>query len=105
MDAASRTGVGDIRELIEGVRYRPVQARYKIYIIDEVHMLSNQAFNALLKTLEEPPEPVVFIFAPPEIRTVPGTVLSRSQRLDLRRPTTEELPGPLGRHVPTASGK
>src|SRR3546814_9976124 len=63
MDAASRTGVGDIRELIEGVRYRPVQARYKIYIIDEVHMLSNQAFNALLKTLEEPPEHVVFIFA------------------------------------------
>jgi len=85
MDAASRTGVGDIRELIEGVRYRPVQARYKVYIIDEVHMLSNSAFNALLKTLEEPPEHVIFIFATTEIRKVPVTVLSRCQRFDLRR--------------------
>ena len=85
MDAASRTGVGDIRELIEGVRYRPVQARYKVYIIDEVHMLSNNAFNALLKTLEEPPEHVIFIFATTEIRKVPVTVLSRCQRFDLRR--------------------
>ena len=85
MDAASRTGVGDIRELIEGVRYRPVSARYKIYIIDEVHMLSNNAFNALLKTLEEPPEHVKFIFATTEIRKVPVTVLSRCQRFDLRR--------------------
>ncbi|MEO1194161.1 MAG: DNA polymerase III subunit gamma/tau [Pseudomonadota bacterium] len=85
MDAASRTGVGDIRELIEGVRYRPVEARYKVYIIDEVHMLSNQAFNALLKTLEEPPPHVVFIFATTEIRKVPVTVLSRCQRFDLRR--------------------
>jgi DNA polymerase-3 subunit gamma/tau len=91
MDAASRTGVVDIRELIEGVRYRPVQARYKIYIIDEVHMLSNSAFNALLKTLEEPPEHVVFIFATTEIRKVPVTVLSRCQRFDLRRLTTEDL--------------
>ncbi len=91
MDAASRTGVADIRELIEGVRYRPVQARYKIYIIDEVHMLSNSAFNALLKTLEEPPEHVVFIFATTEIRKVPVTVLSRCQRFDLRRLTTEDL--------------
>ncbi|WP_282605867.1 DNA polymerase III subunit gamma/tau [Pelagibius sp. Alg239-R121] len=85
MDAASRTGVADIRELIEGVRYRPVSARNKIYIIDEVHMLSNNAFNALLKTLEEPPEHVIFIFATTEIRKVPITVLSRCQRFDLRR--------------------
>ncbi|NHK26361.1 DNA polymerase III subunit gamma/tau [Parvularcula flava] len=85
MDAASRTGVGDIRELIESVRYAPVQARYKVYIIDEVHMLSNSAFNALLKTLEEPPPHVKFIFATTEIRKLPVTVLSRTQRFDLRR--------------------
>ena len=85
MDAASRTGVDDIRELIEGVRYRPVSARFKIYIIDEVHMLSRNAFNALLKTLEEPPEHVKFVFATTEIRKVPVTVLSRCQRFDLRR--------------------
>ncbi|MEM9013593.1 MAG: DNA polymerase III subunit gamma/tau [Pseudomonadota bacterium] len=85
MDAASRTGVGDIRELIEGVRYAPVEARYKVYIIDEVHMLSTAAFNALLKTLEEPPPHVKFIFATTEIRKVPVTVLSRCQRFDLRR--------------------
>ena len=85
MDAASRTGVGDIRELIESVRDRPVEARYKVYIIDEVHMLSTSAFNALLKTLEEPPPHVVFIFATTEIRKVPVTVLSRCQRFDLRR--------------------
>jgi len=91
MDAASRTGVEDIRELIEGVRYRPVTARYKIYIIDEVHMLSKNAFNALLKTLEEPPEHVKFIFATTEIRKIPVTVLSRCQRFDLRRVDTETL--------------
>lgn len=85
MDAASRTGVDDIRELIEGVRYRPVAARNKIYVIDEVHMLSNNAFNALLKTLEEPPPDVRFIFATTEIRKVPVTILSRCQRFDLRR--------------------
>jgi len=85
MDAASRTGVDDIRELIDGVRYRPVNARYKIYIIDEVHMLSKNAFNALLKTLEEPPEHVKFLFATTETRRVPVTVLSRCQRFDLRR--------------------
>ncbi|HXP96708.1 MAG TPA: DNA polymerase III subunit gamma/tau [Telmatospirillum sp.] len=85
MDAASRTGVNDIRELIEGVRYRPTSARFKIYIIDEVHMLSTAAFNALLKTLEEPPEHVKFIFATTEIRKIPVTVLSRCQRFDLRR--------------------
>jgi DNA polymerase III subunit gamma/tau len=85
MDAASRTGVNDIREIIESVAYRAAQARYKIYIIDEVHMLSNSAFNALLKTLEEPPAHVKFIFATTEIRKVPVTVLSRCQRFDLRR--------------------
>jgi len=85
MDAASRTGVEDIRELIDGVRYRPVSARYKVYIVDEVHMLSKNAFNALLKTLEEPPEHVKFVFATTEIRKVPITVLSRCQRFDLRR--------------------
>ncbi|MDA0655233.1 MAG: DNA polymerase III subunit gamma/tau [Proteobacteria bacterium] len=85
MDAASRTGVDDIRELIDGVRYRPSSARFKVYIIDEVHMLSKNAFNALLKTLEEPPEHVKFVFATTEIRKVPVTVLSRCQRFDLRR--------------------
>ncbi len=91
MDAASRTGVGDIRELIEGVRYAPVEARYKVYIIDEVHMLSTAAFNALLKTLEEPPPHVKFIFATTEIRRVPVTVLSRCQRFDLKRIDPETL--------------
>ena len=85
MDAASRTGVGDIREIIDSVHYRAASARYKIYIIDEVHMLSTSAFNALLKTLEEPPAHVTFIFATTEIRKVPVTVLSRCQRFDLRR--------------------
>jgi len=85
MDAASRTGVGDIREIIDSVQYRAASARYKVYIIDEVHMLSTSAFNALLKTLEEPPEHVKFIFATTEIRKVPVTVLSRCQRFDLRR--------------------
>src|SRR5688572_4946672 len=85
LDAASRTGVGDIRELLEGVRYAPVEARYKVYIIDEVHMLSTGAFNALLKTLEEPPPHAKFIFATTEIRQVPVTSLSRTQRFDLRR--------------------
>ncbi len=85
MDAASRTGVGDIREIIESVHYRAASARYKVHIIDEVHMLSTNAFNALLKTLEEPPPHVKFIFATTEIRKVPVTVLSRCQRFDLRR--------------------
>ncbi len=85
MDAASHTGVDDVREILDGVRYAPSSARYKIYIIDEVHMLSKSAFNALLKTLEEPPEHVKFIFATTEIRKVPVTVLSRCQRFDLRR--------------------
>ncbi len=91
MDAASRTGVEDIRELTDGVRYKPVAARYKIYIIDEVHMLSKAAFNALLKTLEEPPPDVKFIFATTEIQKVPVTVLSRCQRFSLRRVPAELL--------------
>ncbi|HQS14835.1 MAG: DNA polymerase III subunit gamma/tau [Rhodospirillales bacterium 24-66-33] len=91
MDAASRTGIDDVRELIEGVRYRPVSARYKVYIIDEVHMLSEKAFNALLKTLEEPPPHVKFLFATTEIRKVPVTVLSRCQRFDLKRVPLETL--------------
>ncbi|TGQ56774.1 DNA polymerase III subunit gamma/tau [Mesorhizobium sp. M1C.F.Ca.ET.193.01.1.1] len=85
MDAASHTGIDDIRDIIDRVRYAPVSARYKVYIIDEVHMLSTQAFNGLLKTLEEPPPHVKFIFATTEIRKVPITVLSRCQRFDLRR--------------------
>ncbi len=91
IDAASHTGVDDAREIIEGVGYRPVSARYKIYIIDEVHMMSKSAFNALLKTLEEPPGAVKFIFATTEIRKVPVTILSRCQRFDLRRVSTETL--------------
>ena len=85
MDAASNTGIDDVREIIENARYRPILARYKVFIIDEVHMLSKSAFNGLLKTLEEPPEHVKFIFATTEVRKVPVTVLSRCQRFDLRR--------------------
>ena len=91
IDAASHTGVDDAREIIEGVGYRPVSGRFKIYIIDEVHMMSKSAFNALLKTLEEPPDNVKFIFATTEIRKVPVTILSRCQRFDLRRVSTEQL--------------
>jgi len=90
-DAASYTGVDDIRELFEGVNYAPVQGRYKVYIIDEVHMLSKQAFNALLKTLEEPPAQVKFIFATTEVNKIPVTVLSRCQRFDLKRITADTL--------------
>ncbi|MBN9529546.1 MAG: DNA polymerase III subunit gamma/tau [Alphaproteobacteria bacterium] len=96
MDAASRTGVDGIRDLIDGVRYLPVQARYKVYILDEVHMLSTAAFNALLKTLEEPPEHVKFVFCTTEIRKVPITVLSRCQRFDLRRLDAETMIRHLG---------
>ena len=85
MDAASRTGVDDVREIIDATRFRPMQARTKVFIVDEVHMLSRNAFNALLKTLEEPPPHVKFVFATTEIRKVPVTVLSRCQRFDLRR--------------------
>lgn len=96
MDAASHTGVGDIRELIESVRYAPVEARYKVYVLDEVHMLSTAAFNALLKTLEEPPPHAKFIFATTEIRKVPVTILSRCQRFDLRRVEPDVLSTHLG---------
>ncbi|TAE81133.1 MAG: DNA polymerase III subunit gamma/tau [Alphaproteobacteria bacterium] len=91
MDAASHTGVDDARKLIDAVQYRPVAGRYKVFIIDEAHMLSNSAFNALLKTLEEPPPHVVFIFATTEIRKIPVTILSRCQRFDLRRLMAEEM--------------
>ncbi len=91
MDAASNTGVDDVREIIEAVRYSAVSARYKVYIIDEVHMLSKNAFNALLKTLEEPPPHVKFLFATTEVQKVPVTVLSRCQRFDLRRISAEQL--------------
>jgi DNA polymerase-3 subunit gamma/tau len=103
MDAASRTGVGDVREIIDSVHYRAASARYKVYIIDEVHMLSTNAFNALLKTLEEPPAHVKFIFATTEIRKVPVTVLSRCQRFDLRRIEPEVVMGLL-RKIATAEG-
>ena len=85
MDAASHNGVDDVRQINDAIRYAPVSARYKVYILDEVHMLSGAAFNALLKTLEEPPPHAKFIFATTEIRKVPVTVLSRCQRFDLRR--------------------
>ena len=91
LDAASKTGVDDMREILDGVRYKPTNARYKVYIIDEVHMLSKSAFNALLKTLEEPPAHVKFIFATTEIRKVPVTILSRCQRFDLQRLSIEIL--------------
>ncbi|HEX8401691.1 MAG TPA: DNA polymerase III subunit gamma/tau [Allosphingosinicella sp.] len=91
MDAASNTGVDDVREIIEAVRYAAVSARYKVYIVDEVHMLSKNAFNALLKTLEEPPAHVKFLFATTEVNKVPVTVLSRCQRFDLRRISAEQL--------------
>src|SRR5512140_1203857 len=91
MDAASHTGIDDVRDLIDSAHYKPNTARYKVYIIDEVHMLSKQAFNGLLKTLEEPPEHVKFIFATTEVRKVPVTVLSRCQRFDLRRIEIDQL--------------
>ncbi len=97
MDAASNTGVDDVREVIDATRYRPMQARSKVFIIDEVHMLSRNAFNALLKTLEEPPPHVKFVFATTEIRKVPVTVLSRCQRFDLRRVSVAELKALFGR--------
>lgn len=97
MDAASNTGVDNIREIIEAVRYASVSARYKVYIIDEVHMLSKGAFNALLKTLEEPPPHVKFIFATTEVQNLPATILSRCQRFDLRRVSAELLAGHFAR--------
>ncbi len=103
MDAASRTGVDDVREIIEATRFRPMQARTKVFVIDEVHMLSRNAFNALLKTLEEPPPHVKFVFATTEIRKVPVTVLSRCQRFDLRRIPIALLAAHFGK-VATAEG-
>ena len=103
MDAASRTGVDDIRELIDGVRYSPTLGQFKVYIIDEVHMLSVNAFNALLKTLEEPPPRVKFIFATTEVRKIPVTVVSRCQRFDLRRVETEVLTSHFA-HISEAEG-
>ncbi len=97
MDAASRTGVDDVREIIEATRFRPMQARMKVFVIDEVHMLSRNAFNALLKTLEEPPPHVTFVFATTELRKVPVTVLSRCQRFDLRRIGAAELAALFGK--------
>ena len=91
MDAASHTGVNDIREIIDSARYAPASERFKVYVIDEVHMLSLSAFNALLKTLEEPPPNVKFVLATTEVRRVPLTVLSRCQRFDLRRVDLDEL--------------
>ncbi len=101
MDAASHTGIDDIRDLIESAQYKPVSARYKVYIIDEVHMLSRNAFNGLLKTLEEPPEHLKFIFATTEIRKVPVTVLSRCQRFDLRRINSDVMAS----HLTSIAGK
>ena len=97
LDAASRTGVDDVREIIEATRFRPMQARAKVFIVDEVHMLSRNAFNALLKTLEEPPDHVTFVFATTELRRVPVTVLSRCQRFDLRRVPQDVLAAHFGR--------
>src|SRR5258706_12250973 len=101
MDAASHNGVDDVRQINDAVRYAPVSARYKVYILDEVHMLSTAAFNALLKTLEEPPPHAKFIFATTEIREVPVTVLSRCQRFDLRRVDAAPLVPQLHRICPT----
>src|SRR3978361_1120890 len=101
MDAASHTGVDDVRQINDSVRYAPASARYKVYIIDEVHMLSTAAFNAFLKTLEEPPEHAKFVFATTEIRKVPVTVLSRCQRFDLRRVEADVLMG----HLSSIAGK
>ena len=91
MDAASKTGIDDIRELIENSKYSPTSAKYKIFIIDEVHMLSKQAFNGLLKTLEEPPPSLKFILATTEVRKIPVTILSRCQRFDLKRVSIDQL--------------
>jgi len=105
LDAASRTGVADMRDLLDSSRYGPVSARYKVYIIDEVHMLSNASFNALLKTLEEPPPHLKFIFATTEIRKVPVTVLSRCQRFDLKRLDTPVLAQHLAKIAKTEKAK
>ena len=105
MDAASRTGIDDVRELIESSRYNPTSAKYKIFIIDEVHMLSKQAFNGLLKTLEEPPPHLKFIFATTEVKKIPVTIISRCQRFDLNRVSVISLTSNLKRISDTEQGK
>ncbi|MAV76912.1 MAG: DNA polymerase III, subunit gamma and tau [Candidatus Marinimicrobia bacterium] len=105
MDAASKTGIDDVRELIENSKYNPTSAKYKIFIIDEVHMLSKQAFNGLLKTLEEPPEKLKFILATTEVRKIPITILSRCQRFDLRRVGLESIKDHLSKILKIEKGK
>jgi DNA polymerase-3 subunit gamma/tau len=105
MDAASKTGIDDIRELIENSKYSPTSAKFKIFIIDEVHMLSKQAFNGLLKTLEEPPPSLKFILATTEVRKIPATILSRCQRFDLKRVSVEQLCSHLKKIAEKESGK
>ena len=105
MDAASKTGIDDVRELIENSKYSPTSAKFKIFIIDEVHMLSKQAFNGLLKTLEEPPPSLKFILATTEVRKIPVTILSRCQRFDLKRVSVEQLCEHLKKIVGKEKGK
>ena len=105
MDAASRTGIDDIRELIESSKYNPTSAKYKVFIIDEVHMLSKQAFNGLLKTLEEPPQKLKFILATTEVKKIPVTILSRCQRFDLRRVGLDKIFNHLKQISNTEKGK
>ena len=105
MDAGSKTGIDDVRELIENSKYNPTSAKYKIFIIDEVHMLSKQAFNGLLKTLEEPPEKLKFILATTEVRKIPITILSRCQRFDLRRVGLESIKDHLSKILKIEKGK
>ena len=105
MDAASRTGIDDIRELIESSKYNPTSAKYKIIILDEVHMLSKQAFNGLLKTLEEPPPHLKFIFATTEVKKIPVTIVSRCQRFDLHRVSIRDLLENLKKILKIENGK
>ena len=105
MDAASKTGIDDVRELIENSKYNPTSAKYKVFIIDEIHMLSKQAFNGLLKTLEEPPEKLKFIFATTEARKIPVTILSRCQRFDLRRVKLSQITAHLKKISEIEKGK
>ena len=105
MDAASRTGIDDVRELIESSKYNPTSAKYKIFIVDEVHMLSKQAFNGLLKTLEEPPSHLKFIFATTEVKKIPVTIISRCQRFDLHRVSVKDLLENLKKILKNENGK
>ena len=105
MDAASRTGIDDVRELIESSKYNPTSAKYKIIILDEVHMLSKQAFNGLLKTLEEPPPHLKFIFATTELKKIPVTIISRCQRFDLHRVPVKVLLDNLKKILSIEKGK